>query len=160
MSSLHSDRCTFYLLVWMLLLLFRCSVVSHSLWCRGLQPSRRLCPWDSPGKNTGMGCHFLLQGIFPTQGSSPSLLHLLLWKEDSSPLCYLGSPKEPTDPSEVTFMRPRARPLWSSGFWFKSQLLLYNKVSVSAHGSLIHDLQEEEQLELEYLCNYVPKYSF
>ena len=36
----------------------------------GLQPSRLLCPWTSPGKNTGVGCHFLLQGIFPTQGSS------------------------------------------------------------------------------------------
>ena len=35
---------------------------------------RILCPWDSPGKNTGMGCHFLLQGIFLTQGSN---LHLL-----------------------------------------------------------------------------------
>ena len=33
-----------------------------------------LCPWDSPGKNTGVGCHFLLQGIFPTQGSNPILL--------------------------------------------------------------------------------------
>ena len=33
------------------------------------------CPWDSPGKNTGVGCHSLLQGIFPTQGLSPSLLH-------------------------------------------------------------------------------------
>ena len=33
-----------------------------------------LCPWDSPGKNTGVGCHFLLQGIFPTQGSNPHLL--------------------------------------------------------------------------------------
>ena len=33
-----------------------------------------LCPWDSPGKNTGVGCHFLLQGIFPTQGSNPSVL--------------------------------------------------------------------------------------
>ena len=32
-------------------------------------------PWDSPGKNTGVGCHFLLQGIFPTQGSNPGLLH-------------------------------------------------------------------------------------
>ena len=29
-----------------------------------------LCPWDSPGKNTGVGCHLLLQGIFPTQGSN------------------------------------------------------------------------------------------
>ena len=32
-------------------------------------------PWDSPGKNTGVGCHFLLQGIFLTQGSNPHLLH-------------------------------------------------------------------------------------
>ena len=31
-------------------------------------------PWDSPGKNIGVGCRFLLQGIFPTQGSNPSLL--------------------------------------------------------------------------------------
>ena len=36
---------------------------------------RLQCPWDSPGKNTGVGCHFLLQGIFPTQGSNPGLLH-------------------------------------------------------------------------------------
>ena len=37
------------------------------------QTVARLCPWDSPGKNTRVGCHFLLQGIFPTQGLSPSL---------------------------------------------------------------------------------------
>ena len=30
------------------------------------QPTRLPCPWDSPGKNTGVGCHALLQGIFPT----------------------------------------------------------------------------------------------
>ena len=42
------------------------SVVSDSLRPFGLQPARLLCPWDSPGKNTGVGCHFLLQGIFPT----------------------------------------------------------------------------------------------
>ena len=39
-----------------------------------LQPSRILCPWDSPGKNTGVGCHALLQGIFPTQGLNPCLM--------------------------------------------------------------------------------------
>ena len=55
---------------------FRCSVVSTSLQPCGLQPARLLCPWDSPGKNTGMGCHFLLQGIFPTQGWNTHLLHL------------------------------------------------------------------------------------
>ena len=39
-------------------------------------------PWDSPGKNTGVGCHFLLQGIFLTQGSN---LHLLHWQAGSLP---------------------------------------------------------------------------
>ena len=38
-----------------------------------LQPSRFLCPWDSPGKNSKVGCHFLLQGIFPTQELNPGL---------------------------------------------------------------------------------------
>ena len=47
------------------------------LWPQGLQPSRLLWPWDFPGKNTGVGCHFLLQGIFPTNRSNPCLLHLL-----------------------------------------------------------------------------------
>ena len=37
--------------------------------------ARLLHPWDSPGKNTGVGCHFLLQAIFPTQGSNPGLPH-------------------------------------------------------------------------------------
>ena len=41
----------------------------------GLWPTRFFCLWDSPDKNTGVGCHFLLQGIFLTQGSSPGLLH-------------------------------------------------------------------------------------
>ena len=40
-----------------------------------LQPTRLLCPRNSPGTNTGMGCHSLLQGIFPTQGLNPGLLH-------------------------------------------------------------------------------------
>ena len=51
------------------------SLVSDSLQPHGLQPARLLCPWDSPGKNTGVGCHSLLQGIFPTQGSNPGLPH-------------------------------------------------------------------------------------
>ena len=40
-----------------------------------LQPSRFLCLWASPGKNTAAGCHFLFQGISPTQGSKLQLLH-------------------------------------------------------------------------------------
>ena len=51
------------------------SAVSDSSRHHGLQPARLLCPWDSPGKNTGVGCHALLQGIFPTQRSNPGLPH-------------------------------------------------------------------------------------
>ena len=47
-----------------------------------------LCPWDFPGKNTEMGYHILLQGIFPTQGLNPHLLH---WQVDSLPLTQLQS---------------------------------------------------------------------
>ena len=47
------------------------------------------CPWDSPGKNIGVGCHFLLQGIFPTQGSNPGLLHC---RQTLYPLSHQGSP--------------------------------------------------------------------
>ena len=44
------------------------------LWPRGPQPAKLLCPWDSPGMNTGMDCHFLLQGISLTQGLNLDLL--------------------------------------------------------------------------------------
>ena len=52
------------------------SVVSDSLQPHGHEPTRLLCPWDSPGKNTGMGCHVLLQGILPDLGMNPHLLFL------------------------------------------------------------------------------------
>jgi len=51
------------------------SVVSDSSQLHGLQSSKHLSPWDFPGKNTGVGCHFILQGIFLTQESNPGLLH-------------------------------------------------------------------------------------
>ena len=51
------------------------SVVSDSLRPHRLQPARLLCPWDFTGKKTGVGCHFLLQQIFPTQGTNLRLLH-------------------------------------------------------------------------------------
>ena len=55
-------------------------------------PTRLLCPWNFPGKNTGVDCHFLPQGIFPTQGSNPHLLHCkrilyqLSYQENPKPL--------------------------------------------------------------------------
>ena len=66
------------------------SVMSDSLRPYGLYPTRLLCPWDSPGKNTGVGCHALLQGIFPTQGSNLHLLCLLRCRQ----ILYLLSHQE------------------------------------------------------------------
>ena len=50
---------------------------------------RLLCPWNFPGHNVTVDCHFLLQGIFPTQKSNPCLLNLLHWQVDSLPLAPL-----------------------------------------------------------------------
>ena len=61
-----------------------CVVVSNSLQAHGLWPSRLLCPCNFPGKNTGVGCHFLLQGIFPTQKSNLHLLPVSCIAADSS----------------------------------------------------------------------------
>ena len=67
-------------------------VMSNPLQSQGLKPTSLLCPWDYPGKNTGVSCHFLLQRIFPTQGSNPCLLCLLHWQADSLPLAPPGKP--------------------------------------------------------------------
>ena len=68
------------------------SVVSNSLQAHGLGPARLLCPWNSPGKNTGVGSHSLLQGIFPTQGSNPGLPYcrqiLTVWATREAPRHY------------------------------------------------------------------------
>ena len=71
-----------------------CSVTlsSYSLQPHGLQPTRFLCLWSFPSKNSGASCHFLLQGTFPTQEWNLHLLHLLNWQVDSLPM---GSPHLP-----------------------------------------------------------------
>ena len=63
--------------------------MSNSLRPHGLHPARLLCPWDSLGKNTGVGCHFILQGIFLTQGLNLCFLHC---QADSLPLSHQESP--------------------------------------------------------------------
>ena len=55
----------------------------------GLQPDRLLCPWNYPSMNTGMGCHFLLQGIFLTWDQTLHLLWLLHWQADSLSLSHI-----------------------------------------------------------------------
>ena len=75
-----------------------CDPVDCSSWSssvHGILQARTLewvlCPWDPPGKNTGVGCHFLLQGIFPIQESNLSLLHcrqILYWLSYEGSLSY------------------------------------------------------------------------
>ena len=76
--------------------------------------SRLLCPWDSPGKNTGVGCHFLLQGIFPTRGSNRRLLRLLCWQAGSFSLAPPGKSHLPLA------LRSQARPGLVTKAWFTS----------------------------------------
>ena len=96
-------------------------VVSDSLWSQGLQPAKLLCPWNFPGKNTTLGSHILLQGIFPTQGSNSCLLCLLHWQADSLPLCHwftaalftIAKPwKQPTCASTEGWMK-----MWRCGVY-------------------------------------------
>ena len=71
--------------------------VSNTLPLHGLEPARLVCPWDSPGKNTAVGCHFLLQGIFPTQEMNPGFQHC--WKILYQ-LSYAESPESPSTGSQ------------------------------------------------------------
>ena len=71
-----------------------------------------LCPWDSPCKNTGVGCHALLQGIFLTQGSNLSLLHCrwIRWI-----LYHLSHQRSPSMKLRIIFIIVRI----DSFFWKK-----------------------------------------
>ena len=65
--------------------------MSDSLWPHRLLPTRLFCPWNFPGKNTGVGCHLLLQGNFWTQGLNWCLFCLLHWQMYPLPLRHLGN---------------------------------------------------------------------
>ena len=84
------------------------SVLSDALRPNGLQSTKLLCPWNSPDKNTGVGSHSLLQGIFPTQGLNPCLLHcrqiLLLSEPPGKPFT-----DEKTEVPRSGIIGPRSR---------------------------------------------------
>ena len=64
-------------------------------------PPNLLCPWDFSNKNTGVGCHFILQEIFLTQGSNLCLLCLLHWQANSLSLSHQGSQVRLIEGSEL-----------------------------------------------------------
>ena len=80
-----------------------------------------LCPWDSPGKNTGVGCQAILQGIFLTQGSNWSLSGLLHWQADSLPLAPPGKPYT-THPTAKASKQPQASFHTDAVIFLKSNL--------------------------------------
>ena len=64
-------------------------VAQLSTLCDPMEPARLLCPWNSPGKNTGVGGRFLFQGFFPIQELNLCLLH---WQMDYLPIELPGKP--------------------------------------------------------------------
>ena len=78
------------------ILLYICVfIASDSLQPHGLPLAKLFCPWDFPGKNTGVDCRFLFHGIFPTQESNPNLLCLLHWQADFFFFLITAPPRKP-----------------------------------------------------------------
>ena len=94
-------------------------------------PTRFVCPWDFPGKNTGEGCHFLLQGIFLTQGMNSRLFRLLHWQAGSLPLAPPGNPLTYESESEVAQSCPT----------------LCDPMDCSSPGSSVHESLQARILE-------------
>ena len=102
----------------------------------GPLPSKLLCLWDFPRRNTGVGCHFLLQGILPTQGSNPHLLHC---QADSLPLNHLRSPDSTYSQTSIdigSHARSHKYKTADSLVTNKKVLLLVSYVSWTSNGYL------------------------
>ena len=148
--------------------------ISKSLSCvrHGRWPARLLHPWDSPGKNTGVCCHSLLQGIFPTQGSNPGLPHCRqtlyhlnqqgspCWKRLSkSPCACFGLNHVPPDrcagdptPHSENVTSFRDKVFTEVGEWvhtksLQSCLTLCDLTDSSPPGSSIHGILQARLLE-------------
>ena len=87
MANRHMKMCSTSLIL-VVYLLSHVQLFCNPVNCKAFQPSLQ---WKFPGKNPGVGCHFLLQGIFLTQGSDLCLPH---WQKDSLPLSHQGSPTD------------------------------------------------------------------
>ena len=95
----------------------------HSRMCAQLVPTpvRLLCPWDFPGKKTGVCCHLLLPGIFFSLGSNLRLFCFLHRQVGSSPLCHLGSSIPALKESWASFFSPLKKHILTN-----TQIFVYN----------------------------------
>ena len=134
------------------------SVMSNSLQPYRLEPTRLLCPWGFPGKHTGVGCDFLLQGIFPTQGWNWHLLPLLHWQEDSLPLAPPKSNSifynQPQFSSYTFWLSPRhSKVQWAGSLFllnspsFSWSLRLFLMLLIT-WGSFMHSLFQKSLFSL------------
>ena len=118
-----------------------CPTVCNPMDCS--PPTRLLCPWNSPGKNTGVGSHSLLQGIFPTQGSNVGPLHcrqiLYHLSHQESPLFILRRVKIVLDSPQINF----------SLYTFNESIFmpLGKCIWLSQH-TFVHSIN------ISWLCNY------
>ena len=105
--------------------------MSDSLRPHGLKPARLLCLWDFPGKNIGVGCHALLQGIFLTQGSNQDFLY---WQAD-----YCWTTWEAWE--DVIFLCKISKNLWKSKVVlsgiYQVNLISFWNTSISVNCGLI-----------------------
>ena len=131
------------------------SVLSDSLRSCGQYPTRLLHPWDFPSKITGVGCHFLLQGIFPTQGSNPGLPHcrqmlyqlshqetLVSWfRPQVSPIKCAGGLIDADNAWAGLFPRDglqKLPPLWKAGWWRRGPRGDQFHINASPEGVDVH----------------------
>ena len=110
-----------------------CQSLSHVQLFEGL-----LCPWNSPGKNTGVGCCFLLQGIFLTKGSNPCFLH---WQAGSSPLSHQGSSSTVIRIGKGfksgTYKKQNPRMTTTRNICFKNSVIFYKQLELNKHMRLL-----------------------
>ena len=126
-----------------------------------------LCPWDFPGNNTAVGCHFLLQDIFPTQGSSPSLPHcmlfLYLWdireahlsivlllQQPKRTKTLLQQPQQTMTPQSIV---PSLNRLWSLG-----DVLVISFSDLVSHSQLHQGHYHMSFYPLHGIYHHIPKF--
>ena len=104
-----------------------------TLWTVAL---RLLCPWDSLGKNTGVGCHAFLQGIFPTQRLNPHILWLLHGQVGSISLSHLGSPTNALDSNKLNTILSALNTSFSTPNLLKRECYVSCSTSCTSYSNL------------------------
>ena len=110
--------------------------MSDSLWPYDNKPTRLLCTWNSPEKDTEVGSHSLLQGIFLTQGSN---LGLLYWRQILYNLSYQGSRLKWTIQIQFTYSIMYPFKMCNS-FWVLTNILLWNSHKIQDTMFILHQI--------------------